>query len=798
MKFNLSNNLQAIYSKENLNNTNSNKGSKNIHRRIFFTIIGSVIIAILATITVISVPSKADLSYAAETPTGAGWNFDWTPHGFAGVQTWLGGFDLGAGRKGYCVEVGLAAGSPGDYPGSSGYYLNDSRLGYLVGAYGSSNDYLVQAALASAIHQLSDSGIYWPVIQANLPMDIKDKMNTLLDESQNKILNSSSLGAASGEYTAAKRLGNVIIPTTKNTKNGSLPKAYKASIAGPAVFKLNNSKTLAGINKGTNLVKLDWIAQGIGDITVKFDFEYEPVQVWKSEVPGLQPMIEIPDYKANHATKETKFLVSDKINPELATSTNTGGAKILPNYDTSRPDGGIYRAKGEAASDKITVWAKEGSWITDNNYNLIPVTLTGTLFGPYEESKDWRQIPDEEDQTKKVVTIDREIIPQDSAVLGDDIILRNSGIYTWQWSIILEKQPELYRNYFASGYDDGLFKNGEVIVAQMTGQFVSQISNRTADLGQDFFDTLSVWLPENDLWIEDQAVRFDGTLYGPYNEPNAFQQNMDLQDQSFVDQQSLVFTESGSKSSQTSAPLTPGFYTWNWIMPYNQSIKLNQIDLSDGFFQEPETISVLWEITHYSKMQEYNINSGGRVFDTVKISGMPENHTEFEGLENTQWSADLDEAQYTIYYYGQKPPATSAVPEDAMVFYEKTLPAQNGEYVIGKTDDDAIIPVHCGYYGAVYSFAGDDRVKPFSSPANDIDEQFYIDCGNSANFNSTNLTNITKTVQIFSKTEVPLLQTSGISLNRIALNNRPFFDFNNLFDFNNFPDFNNFLNYKFL
>ncbi|MDR3152412.1 MAG: hypothetical protein LBT85_03015 [Bifidobacteriaceae bacterium] len=780
IKNNLVNNWKFEYKKakiENSHNKNGHNSVKNIHRRIFFTVIGSVVIAILAVVTVISVPSKHDyLSYAAETPTGAGWNFDWTPHGFAGVRTWLGGFDLGDGRKGYCVEVGLAAGSPGDYPGSSGYYLNDSRLGYLVGAYGSSNDYLVQAALASAIHQLTDTGIYWPVIQANLPADIRSKMNEFIDESENKILNPSSLSGSSWEYTAAKRLGNVVIPTTKNTKNNSLPKNYKATITGPAVFKLNNSKTYYGSNNGTSLAKLNWIAQNSGDITVKFDFEYEPVQVWKSEVPGLQPMVEVPDYKINHVVKEVKFGVSDKINPELSTSANTGNSKVLPGVDISREDGGVYRAKGEAAFDKITVWAKEGSWIADNNFNLIPVTLTGTLYGPYKQSKNWRQIPDEEDQTKEVVTINREITPKDSVVLGDDIILPNSGIYTWRWSIILENQAQKYKNYFASGYDDGLFRKGETIVAQMEGKFVSQISNRTAELGQDYFDSLRVWLPENDLWIEDQAVRFEGTLYGPYRDPKPFAQNIDLEGQPFADQQSLVFTESGSKRSQTSASLEPGFYAWNWVMPYNQSIKLNQVDLSDGFFQENETISVLWEITHYSKMQEYNINSGGRVFDTVKISGMPENHTEFKGLEDTKWKSDLDNAQYTIYYYGEKPPETESVPDRAMAFYEKTLPARNGEYVIGKTNDDAIIPVRCGYYGAVYSFQGDDRVKAFSSPANDIDEQFYIDCGN----------NIIKNVQTFSKTPAPLLQTSGTLLNSSAF-----------FDFNNFSGFNNFFNRKF-
>ncbi|MDR2799102.1 MAG: hypothetical protein LBB07_00560, partial [Bifidobacteriaceae bacterium] len=83
-------------------------------KRIIFTIIGTLIICILGTITALTLPDKRYTAYASETPIGEGRYFDWTPHGYPGVQTWLGAFDLGGGRRGYCIEVGIPAGSPGD------------------------------------------------------------------------------------------------------------------------------------------------------------------------------------------------------------------------------------------------------------------------------------------------------------------------------------------------------------------------------------------------------------------------------------------------------------------------------------------------------------------------------------------------------------------------------------------------------------------------------------------------------------------------------------------------------------
>ncbi|MDR2748916.1 MAG: hypothetical protein LBB10_03395 [Bifidobacteriaceae bacterium] len=729
-------------------------------KRIIFTVIGSLIIGILSVITVLSTPDKHYTAYAAETPTGAGRWFDWTPHGYPGVQTWLGAFDLGSGRKGYCIEVGLAAGSPGEYPASSGWYMEDKTLGYLVGAYTNNNDNLTQAGLAVAIHRLADRGQYWPIINANLPSDIARKADELLNEANDKALNPNSVTNSSTEYTAAKRLGTITAPKTQNYYNNSSPRRFTATISGPAVFKSNNSKTLTTSNDGTVNKKLPWKATGKGDVNIKFDFAYEPTQVWRSEVQGLQPMIEIPDYTQNHINKQATFFANKKVNPTLISTTHIEGSGAFSNidsahspfntdlpFDISREDGGIYIQKGQIAKDNITIVAKEGSWIRDDNNNAIPVTLIGTLYGPYESSKGFSTAPSESDKNKIAATVKETITPPESTNLANNIVINKSGIYTWNWKINIADQDPEYQKYFESSFDDGFFKNNEVLVYQMTPQFKTLTSNRTAFIGAKFHDSLSVSLPENDIWTENEPLKFDGTLLGPYNRPEAYSQNRDINNEPQVYKQSLIFTSSATKPTDDVSILEPGFYTWNWFMDASQSPKLEQTNLNDGVFAEKETISILSEISHYSKMQEYNVNSGGRAFDTVEISGMPDDHPEFAGLEGTSWRADEKNANYKVYYYGQTPPKSKNVPDGASVLFEKALPAKNGVYTIGKTDADAIIPKNCGYYGAVYSFSGDDRVRAYQSPANDIDEQFYIDCK-------------TNTIQFFEKTG-PQLQTGA-------------------------------------
>jgi hypothetical protein len=135
---------------------------------------------------------------------------------------------------------------------------------------------------------------------------------------------------------------------------------------------------------------------------------------------------------------------------------------------------------------------------------------------------------------------------------------------------------------------------------------------------------------------------------------------------------------------------------------------------------------VRWPVTVTSQTREYNVDPGGRAFDTITVSGFPANHTDFAG--DGYWNADASELTNTVY----GPFDTDTVLTDALdlstapVLTSVTVAAKNGVYRIGYTDADAIKPTKPGFYVIVTTFVGDDRVQPFQSSPADILERFYV------------------------------------------------------------------------
>ncbi|MBU3995135.1 MAG: hypothetical protein KKF42_05070, partial [Actinobacteria bacterium] len=110
----------------------------------------------------------------------------------------------------------------------------------------------------------------------------------------------------------------------------------------------------------------------------------------------------------------------------------------------------------------------------------------------------------------------------------------------------------------------------------------------------------------------------------------------------------------------------------------------------------------------------------------ITVTGFPDNHGEFEG--DGYWKADVQTLTHTVY----GPFATDTELTDdldlssAPVLTTVETPAKNGVYDIGYTDAERIEPIEPGYYVIVTSFAGDDRVQPFTSSVSDIWERFFV------------------------------------------------------------------------
>ncbi len=175
-------------------------------------------------------------------------------------------------------------------------------------------------------------------------------------------------------------------------------------------------------------------------------------------------------------------------------------------------------------------------------------------------------------------------------------------------------------------------------------------------------------------------------------------------------------------------------YVWVWstskaLQPAATRDYVRDVAWNDGTKLE-ETTVVRWQVEHESITREFNVVPGGRVFDTIRISGMPEDHGQFVGLG--RFEPDLPDAQVVVYGPVPALPTTVEVPQGTPVFWQDTVPAVNGVFDVGWDEDNPIVAprqatyLDGDYFVFVYSFAGDARVEPFTSAFNDVAETWFI------------------------------------------------------------------------
>ncbi|QPE05467.1 hypothetical protein IT882_05415 [Microbacterium schleiferi] len=388
-----------------------------------------------------------------------------------------------------------------------------------------------------------------------------------------------------------------------------------------------------------------------------------------------------------------------------------------------------YVAEGDAFVDQLTVTVTKGTWITVGG-TPVPVTATGILYGPFDEQ------PAEADTappgTPVVGVEEVTLTGAGSYASPGTITAPESGFYTWVWQIDKTTQGETGK-YLSDSFTDWFGRVTETSVVPFQPQAVSEADQHLAVPGEALTDTIEV-TSSNGAWLTTDGqfipVIFEGTAYQvPGTLPPA--QDGDVPaDAVALGTVTVTATGPGTYTSPSVAAPTGGFVTWvwgarkasqpEWVSDYLAA------DWADEYGIPVETTSIRWPVTTTSLMREYNVHNGGRAFDTVTVTGFPANHGEFTG--DGYWDADVDELVHTIY----GPFADDAVLtndldlSDAPVLTTITTPARNGVYRLGYTDQDAIIPTKAGYYVLVTTFAGDDRVQPYSSSPADVLERFYV------------------------------------------------------------------------
>lgn len=387
--------------------------------------------------------------------------------------------------------------------------------------------------------------------------------------------------------------------------------------------------------------------------------------------------------------------------------------------------------EGEPFIDELLVETiGTGDWIIADG-TIVPLTATGTLYGPFDE-----QPAESEEAPEDASVVGMETLLLDSGtgtyVSAGTLTAAESGFYTWVWEIDKVQQGESAQ-YIRDSFRDWFGRMAETHVSPFQPVALSRADARLAVPGDAVTDTLTV-SSENGAWLridgEPIPVTFTGTAYRVPGVLPPVEQAGVPSDAVPLGTVELTATGPGVYTSPAVVLPEPGFVTWVWEVRLEaQSTEYRDYladSWADNYGVPLETTSVRHPVSITSELREYNIHLNGRAFDTITVSGFPADHGYFAG--DGYWGADLDEIRHTVY----GPFATDAELTDdldlatAPVLTVITTPARNGEHRIGYTDADRIQPSESGYYVVVSAFEGDDRAQPFRSSPADVLERFFV------------------------------------------------------------------------
>lgn len=678
----------------------------------------------LAFVTLMSSSLVAATTASAATDGATGPGISIYPAGYG--EVWLGAHRSPAGGDDvlFCTQARVYT-SAGDVPLSTGVMAHDPALAWAIGTYKSSGDNYVLAALAYLVHQRheepgtmagGDVAKVKKLISDATPQAVKDLADRFIGEGESQ----------KGPYTAP-----TAVVDTQTKRNGAIKNVgllsdsgewvsgapFTLTLTGPAVFDTTGTQTLSGVT--TNYPQtFTWTATGNGAVT------------YRMSVSALS-RVTLTHY--NMAGNRQNGLSYGLRNPSYDPVTTSAPPVVFEAVTDFQPLVSTQVAltrvnKGDVQTDAVSIGAAAGDeWTTIDGRN-VDVNVRCTVYGPLDKA----------DPTSMTVPAGAPATDCGMTTFNGpgtkDVTWTPtaSGVYAFVAEVRKADQGA-NAQYIRSDAKDAYFASTETFAVRMAPQISTQVMSRYSD-DPDYIsqDRVTVSLPAGDVWLADAAgnklpVRTRITALGCYNTPTAAQAATPA-NAPVLGTEFLTFTGPGTKTIPAIARSCDGFVTYvAEIRPADQSAAMQAVlaaPVKDWFMLEPETTSARHTIEHYSEMREFNVVLGGRAFDTITIAGMPEDHGTWQGIGG--WQADISTATVTIYGPTARRIETATVPAGTPVLTRITIPARNGTYKVGYTDADRINPNLPGNYVAVYSFAGDARVQPFSSPANDIREQFFV------------------------------------------------------------------------
>lgn len=382
--------------------------------------------------------------------------------------------------------------------------------------------------------------------------------------------------------------------------------------------------------------------------------------------------------------------------------------------------------KGQTQTDQCIVGVAAGDQWARFNGQDIPLNCDWTVYGPFGE----REVTSTTIPSGAPVAATGTVVVNGPGATSFTWTPGASGVYAFVVEVKKSRQGT-NAQYIRSDARDAYFASNETFTVRMSPQLSTQVVDKHSD-DPDYIsaDRVRVSLPAGDVWLAQSGsklpLRVRVTAYGCYNVPTAPQTGVPAA-ATVLGTRFLTYTGPGEQTIPAIPRTCDGAVTYVAEIRIEDQSSAMQAALSgnvrDRFMLVPETTYARHTITHSSQAREYNVHIGGRAYDDITLGGFPEDHGQWQGIAG--WSPDLATATTTVWRR-ETPFDTAAVPADATVFKKVTIPATNGTHQVGYTDADKIQPYQSGYYVFVTCFAGDDRVAPFCSAANDIREQFYV------------------------------------------------------------------------
>ena len=191
---------------------------------------------------------------------------------------------------------------------------------------------------------------------------------------------------------------------------------------------------------------------------------------------------------------------------------------------------------------------------------------------------------------------------------------------------------------------------------------------------------------------------------------------------------SLTFTGAETKSAEVAGSFKPGFYTWVWSVKKDaqgENAKYVHADWSDRYGVEKE-ITTVPHVAEINTAASVRKTAGGEyLVDDVFVSGLPDNHGDYAGSRG--FRPDVATLDQSWLFFPKGLEVKEANKDRAEKIASVSVPAKNGFYPSVGSTKFKLKPGVSGTYVFVTSFAGDSRVKAYTSSVEDVTEQYTTD-----------------------------------------------------------------------